>query len=210
MERRLRAAAETGVRSLVVRAGDYFGARAANNWFSQGLVKPGQPVKAVVYPGRKGVGHQWAYLPDVARTMVDLAERGGDLEAFKVFHMQGHWDSDGTAFVQAIRRAVGNPKLPVRRFPWWLVRAAGPVVPLFRELAEVRYLWERPLRMGNARLVELLGEEPHTPLDEAVRATLVGLSCLAADHSPASTPRTGAGSGNECRRDEEGQALSGL
>lgn len=42
----------------------------------------------------------------------------------------------------------------------------------------MRYLWERPLRMGNAKLVAFLGHEPHTPLDEAVRVTLQGLGCL--------------------------------
>jgi len=32
--------------------------------------------------------------------------------------------------------------------------------------------------MTNARLLSEIGEEPHTPLDEAVRATLVDLGCL--------------------------------
>ena len=41
MERRLRAAATDGTSVLIVRAGDFFGPQAANNWFSQGLVKPG-------------------------------------------------------------------------------------------------------------------------------------------------------------------------
>ncbi|HYH38757.1 MAG TPA: hypothetical protein VD860_11095, partial [Azospirillum sp.] len=178
MERRLRAAAESGeATALVVRAGDFFGPGAGNSWFSQGLVKPGRPPRAIQYPGKPGVGHQWAYLPDVAETMVRLAGRDG-LDAFASFHMDGHWDPDGTQVVAAIRRAVGDPRLPVRRLPWWLLRAASPVVPLFRELAEMRYLWDTPVRMDNARLVTELGAEPHTPLDEAVRATLAGIGCL--------------------------------
>jgi hypothetical protein len=32
--------------------------------------------------------------------------------------------------------------------------------------------------MSNGRLRAVLGEEPHTPWDEAVEATLVGLGCL--------------------------------
>jgi nucleoside-diphosphate-sugar epimerase len=44
----------------------------------------------------------------------------------------------------------------------------------------MRYLWREPLRLDNARLVAALGKEPHTPLDEAVRRTLVGLGCLPA------------------------------
>jgi hypothetical protein len=33
--------------------------------------------------------------------------------------------------------------------------------------------------MDNARLVTVLGREPHTPLDEAVEVTLLGLGCIA-------------------------------
>ena len=178
MERRLRAAAVTGVRTLIVRAGDFFGPKAANNWFSQGLVKPGRKVSAVGYPGKAGVGHQWAYLPDVAETMVRLVEREETLEAFSTFHMEGHWDADGTQMVAAIRRVVRKPDLKVRAFPWWLLPLASAFVPLFRELREMRYLWQTPIRMDNARLLGVLGTEPHTPLDEAVRATLADLGCL--------------------------------
>jgi nucleoside-diphosphate-sugar epimerase len=181
MERRLRAASAQGASVLIVRAGDFFGPRAAsNNWFAQGLVKPGKPVTAITYPGGRGIGHQWAYLPDAAETMVRLLDRRATLEPFAVFHMEGHWDADGTQMIAAIRRAIGDSRLAVRKTPWWLMRLAAPVVPLFREILEMRYLWNVPLRMDNARLKSVLGAEPHTPLDEAVRATLVGLGCLEA------------------------------
>lgn len=183
MERRLRAAASSGVRSLIVRAGDFFGPRAGNNWFSQGLVQPGQPVETIKNPGRSGVGHQWSYLPDVAKTMVQLIEREDTLEPFDSFHMAGHWDEDGTRMVNAIRRvaagAMGGAEPKVRAFPWWAVRLASPFVPLFREMKEMRYLWEQPIQMDNRRLLAVLGSEPHTPLEEAVRATLLGLRCIA-------------------------------
>ncbi len=176
MEQRLAAAAAAGTPALVVRAGDFFGPQAGNNWFSQGLVKPGSTLSAITAPGKPGVGHQWSYLPDVAETMVRLVE-AGEPDGYATYHMAGHWDPDGTAMTEAIRRVAG-PGLPVRRFPWGLVRLAQPVVPVFRELAEMRYLWREPIRMANDRLVARLGSEPHTPLDEAVRTTLEGLGCL--------------------------------
>jgi nucleoside-diphosphate-sugar epimerase len=179
MERRLRDAASAGAKVLIVRAGDFFGPKAGNNWFSQGLIKPGRPVTAITYPGRRGIGHQWAYLPDVAETMVRLVENAGMLEPFATFHMQGHWDADGTQMIDAIRGAVGNPNLKVRPMPWWLMRLLSPFVPLFRELAEMQYLWNVPVRMDNARLTAVLGTEPHTQLDLAVAKTLIGLGCLA-------------------------------
>ncbi|SEP22173.1 Nucleoside-diphosphate-sugar epimerase [Methylobacterium sp. ap11] len=175
MERRLR---EADIRSLVVRAGDFFGPNTtANSWFSSALVSPGKPVRRVLDPGTPGVGHQWAYLPDVAETMVRLAEREADLPRAAAFGMDGHWDPDGRQMVAAIVRAAGG-RVPVRRFPWFLLPLAAPFWPLAREIGEMRYLWREPLRMDNAGLVAFLGAEPHTPLDRAVRETLVGLRCL--------------------------------
>jgi nucleoside-diphosphate-sugar epimerase len=173
MERRLR---DAGVPVLIVRAGDFFGPDAANNWFGQGFVQAGKPVRAITDPGTPGIGHQWAYIPDVAETMVRLLET--NLPPFAVFHMEGHWDHDGRQMVDAIRRAVSDPAIKRRRLPWLLMRLASPFVPLFRELSEMRYLWKVPLHMGNAKLRATLGAEPHTPLDDAVRATLKGMGCL--------------------------------
>jgi nucleoside-diphosphate-sugar epimerase len=189
MERRLRAASLGGVRSIVVRAGDFFGPRAGNNWFSQGLVTPGKPVRSISQPGLAGVGHQWSYLPDVAQTMLQLIERRATLEPFADFHMRGHFDADGSQMAEAIRRVVhaesgGTPTL--RRFPWALLMLAAPFVTLFREMREMRYLWREPIRMDNAKLVATLGAEPHTPLDAAVRDSLIGLGCLS--DSPAAAP----------------------
>lgn len=179
MERRLATAAKDGVRVIIVRAGDFFGPSAANNWFSQGLVTPGKAVRSVLYPGKKGIGHQWAYLPDVAETMVRLVSIRQTLPAFAVYHMEGFWDEDGTQMIDAIRRVTDNRVLKVRSFPWWLLPFAAPFVTFMREMIEMRYLWKEPLRMPNGRLLRVLGTEPKTPIDVAVRRTLDALGCTA-------------------------------
>src|SRR5215472_8682264 len=107
MERRLRAATQHGARVIIVRAGDFFGSpTTGNSWFSQGMVTPGRPVTVVNLPTDPGVGHQWAYVPDAARTMVELLARRDSLEPFANFHMSGHWDADGTELAAAMQRAV--------------------------------------------------------------------------------------------------------
>jgi nucleoside-diphosphate-sugar epimerase len=183
MERRLAAASQNGARALIVRAGDFFGPQPGNNWFSQGLVKPGKPVTTVTNPGSPGVGHQWAYIPDVARTMVELLARRDSLEPFAAFHMAGHWDTDGSQILQSIQRVVSRRtgKQPrVTAFPWWLLSLASPFVATFREMREMRYLWRAPVRLANHRRTALLGREPHTALDAAVEATLLGLGSIPA------------------------------
>ena len=178
MERRLKAAAEQGnTPVIIVRAGDFFGGSRANSWFSQAMVTPGKPVSSMTYPGKRGVGHQWAYLPDAAEIMIRLIEKGDQLPSFAVYHMRGHWDGDGRQMIEAVQRVLGH-KVKVKCFPWWVVPLAAPFVTLMRELREMSYLWDVPLQMRNDRLVAVLGEEPHTPIDEAVRASLVSIGCL--------------------------------
>jgi nucleoside-diphosphate-sugar epimerase len=177
MERRLEAASRTGTPVIIVRAGDYFGPGANASWFSQGMITPNKPVTTVTRPSAPGVGHQWAYLPDVAETMARLVERADRLPAFAVYHMEGTLDTDGTELIGAIERVVGH-RVRVKGFPWWTVPLAAPFVTFMRELREMRYLWRQPIRMTNDRLIAELGAEPHTPLDEAVRATLATNGCL--------------------------------
>lgn len=181
MEQRLQAAcAQDGVRAIVLRAGDYFGPQATHSWFAQALVRPGKVTRTIWQPGTPGAGHAWAYVPDVAQTLVRLLAQRQHLPAFAPLHLAGHWDVDGTQMAQHIARALQpygvTPK--VRRLPWWLVRAAAPLAALPRELLEMRYLWREPLRLDNTRLRAVLGEEPHTPWPAAVQATLAGLGCI--------------------------------
>ena len=178
MEARLEAASREGVPVLIVRAGDFFGPHAGNSWFAQGLVKPGQPLRAVTYPGKRDVGHAWAYLPDLAETIARLLERQADLGVFERFHFGGHWFDRGVEMAEATRRAAGIPAAPIRRFPWFVVYLGAPFVETFREMLEMRYLWSTPVQLDNRKLVAFLGEEPHTPLDQALRESLRGLGCL--------------------------------
>ncbi len=181
MERRLEAARAEGARSLILRAGDFFGPHiTANSWFNK-LVKPGRPVRSITYPGPPDIGHSWAYLPDFGETLARLAEHDASLADFEVFHFKGHWFERGVEMADAIRAVVADSNLPVRFMSWWIVGAASPFVPLMRELWEMRYLWHVPFRLDNSKLLSVLGSEPHTPLEEAVRASLIGIGCLPAE-----------------------------
>ena len=177
MERRLAEAARSGVRTLILRCGDFFGPRAGNNWFSQGLLSPGKPVKTLRYPGRYTLGHAWAYLPDVADTMARLLERESMLSDFEMFHFGGYW-LDGYAMCEAVQRAADTPHIALRRFPWWMTALLAPFTETLRELRKMRYLWKEPIQLDDAKLLRFLGGKPYTPLDQALRTTLIGLGCL--------------------------------
>jgi nucleoside-diphosphate-sugar epimerase len=100
------------------------------------------------------------------------------LPAFDSYHFDSHWLISAKTMMASIRRVVGQ-KVSMRPLPWPLLRLLTPFSGFMRELLEMRYLWQKPLRLDNSKLVRVLGAEPHTPLDDAMRATLIGLGCLA-------------------------------
>jgi nucleoside-diphosphate-sugar epimerase len=177
MERRLAAAARDGMRTLVLRCGDFLGPQARNTWFAQGLFQPGKPANVMRYPGDYTIGHAWAYLPDVGETIATLLDREAELAAFESFHFGGYW-VDSRAMADAVRRATDNPHLRLKHFPWWLTALLAPFVETMREVRKMRYLWKGPVQLDDRKLVAFLGFKPYTPIDEAVRATLHGMGSL--------------------------------
>lgn len=178
LEEKLAAAAQEGVRTLIVRFGDFFGPKPGSSWFSQALVKAKQPVRSITYPGPKGVGHDWAYLPDAGEAFAQLMDREPELATFERFHVRGHWDADGTEMITAIRKAAGNAAIPVKALPWFIFKVASPFNETLRELSATRPLWQSGIQLDNTKLKQFLGDEPHTPLETAVEATLRGMGCL--------------------------------
>ena len=178
VEAMFQTAAARGVRTLIVRGGDYFGPAAPNSALQWLAVRSKGQVRSVYMPGPKDVGHCWAYLPDMAETMARLLDREDQLAAFDVFHFKGHWLARGDEMGASIRRVTHRPRLPIRRFPYLVVYALAPFNETMREMIEMRYLWDRPIGLDNSKLVRFLGEEPHTPLDQAIRAALADMGCL--------------------------------
>lgn len=190
LEARLQDAATRGVRTLIVRAGDFFGRHTVNSWFSQGMVQPGKPVRSVTYPGNRDVGHAWAYLPDFGETVARLADREQELAAFERFHFRGHYFERGVEIAERAGVAAnGEAGARINGFPWFAIVALAPFVPLFREMSEMRYLWSEDVELDNAKLVAFLGEEPHTPIDVALRDTLVAMGCIKSEPARATPQR---------------------
>jgi nucleoside-diphosphate-sugar epimerase len=118
--------------------------------------------------------HAWAYLPDLARVFVAVAERRAQLAPHTALNHAG-LTLTGAELQTAFEAALGRP---LRRagFPWPLLRLATPFSPMLRALFEMRYLWQRPHRLDDHRLRALLGRVPQTPLDEVVRHCVAGLA----------------------------------
>lgn len=196
MEQRLQAATQDGsLRAVVIRAGDFFGS-GTGAWLDQAVARDLARGR-VTWPGPLDVATPWAYLPDLARSFVKVAQQRSRLDAFAQLHFAGHTVT-GQQWVDALTsvawdqgwlppargggargaRGAGGA-LRVSRMPWPLLRVAGLVVPTLAALAEMRYLWRTPHQLHNQKLCALIGDEPRTPFDDAVRQSLHDLGLLA-------------------------------
>ncbi|MFZ2329166.1 MAG: NAD-dependent epimerase/dehydratase family protein, partial [Rhodoferax sp.] len=179
MEARLQ---QSGVRGIVIRAGDFFGS-GRGTWFDLSIAKDLRK-GVLTYPGPKGVSTSWAYLPDLARTFVAVAERRAQLQPFEVFHFAGHvltgqrWLDLLTPVARAQGWVRPDAQLRWAGMPWGLIRLGGWLVPTWAALLEMRYLWNTPHALAHDKLCALIGTEPHTPLAQAVEQSLADLGLL--------------------------------
>jgi nucleoside-diphosphate-sugar epimerase len=178
IEERMREAAERGMRTIILRAGDFFGS-GRGSWFDLVIAKQ-LAHGEVTYPGPLDVVHEWAYVPDLAAAAVRLAAVRERLGMFETFGFPGHAVT-GRELVGAIARAMGRRgrDIRVRQMQWWLIRALAPFAPLPRELSEMAYLWRLQHRIAGDKLAAAIGEVPHTPLDTAVARALRELRAIA-------------------------------
>jgi nucleoside-diphosphate-sugar epimerase len=101
-----RAAREDGVQTIVLRAGDFFGGPGTGSWFD--LIMTGKLAKgAYTAGGPAHLVHEWAYLPDLAKAFVGLAERRQSLGTFENLHFPGHAVTD-IQMKAAVEKALGR------------------------------------------------------------------------------------------------------
>lgn len=161
--------ARSGVRTIVLRAGDFLDTEASGNWFDR-IMAPKIDRGVFIYPGDAEAIHAWAFLPDMARAAVELARMRESLPAFADIPFPGY-AVRGRDLHAAVERATERP-IRMKRFsylPLWLL---APVWPMARKLLEMRYLWTVPHRLDGSRFHSLLPDFRDTPFDAAVAAAL--------------------------------------
>lgn len=170
------------MRAVVIRGGDFFGS-GRGSWLDEVMVG-GLRRGRLTYPGPMGVPTTWAYLPDMARSFVQVAAARERLGRFEQLHFGGYalTGADWADALQDIAWEQGwlpaDGRLRTRSVPWPLMRALGLVSPQVRALCEMRYLWRTPHALVNQRMAAVCGPEPRTPFPQALRAALGDLGML--------------------------------
>lgn len=163
------AAARGDLQFLMIRAGDFFGPGTTGDWFDLAMMTEANKGKVAIM-GTPGVAHAWAYLPDLARAFVKVAEMRGRLGRVENFHFSGHFVTP-----EQMREAMSAAAPAGTRFGWvprWIFPVIGLVNPMMRDIAKMAYLWENPMELRDARLDAILGPNFVTPFGEAVAETV--------------------------------------
>lgn len=159
----------SGVRTIVLRGGDFIEAEKSGNWFDGQIAAKAQKGRTA-YPGPLHTSHAWAYLPDMAKAAVLLAEARNDFAPFEEFGFPG-FGITGQELVDAIAKGTGQAQ-KVGGVPWPIIRLIGFFNAGMRELVEMRYLWNVPHVVDGSKLMQVLPGFKPTTIDDAMRAVL--------------------------------------
>lgn len=172
------------VRATEARASDYFGPpiRDTGPFGSRlmpkllpgastggGVVSQGLPGKTFRHFGALDVPHTWSYVPDVTAALMVL---GTDERAWgRPWHVPSGPPLTVRQMVTETARVAGAPVPKLATIPRYALRAIGLVVPLVRELDEIRYQHDEPFVMDSSDFTQTFGMA-YTPLEQALRTTV--------------------------------------
>ena len=184
MEARLRAASENGQQVIILRGGDFIDPEAPSTFLNMIILK-GLAKGRMTTAAPMDVPRAWAYLPDMTRAVVALADRRDSLPAFNDVPFAGYTFS--MADLKADLERLTGRDVKVSRFAWWAMTLAAPFWELARELREMRYLYDLPHRLDGKVLGDLLPDFRQTSFEVVLKDHVERL----VPQSPAMVTQTG-------------------
>lgn len=142
----LNAHREGKVDVCIARASDFYGPPSfggkGNNMVAQLVLEPAMAGRQASWLGNLDTPHTLAYLPDVARNVITLAENP---KAFgQVWHLPAAEPVTGREFIRMVFEALGRPPRIGRPVTRWMLTLAGGFSRSLREVREVLYQFEHP------------------------------------------------------------------
>lgn len=164
----LAAHAEGRLRATLARASDFYGPLVLGSALGDRVMPKVLAGKKVAVLGRTDVPHSFSYMPDVARTLVTLAD---DQRAWgSPWHVPNAPARTQAEMVAALAAAAGTT-VKVGTVPALALKAFGLVNPTIKGLKETAYQFERPFVTDSALTEGTFGLAA-TPVEEAAAATV--------------------------------------
>lgn len=162
---------DRGLRYTVGRAGDFFGPGTEQAVWSTEVVRGMRRGARTWLLGDPASVHAFSYVPDVVEGLVALGLAPRQVVEGRVFHLPVLQVAP-----EELHRRLSE-ELGVRGRFWsagqTTLRLLSPFVPIFRELPETLYQWDRPFLVDDSRFRRAF-PGIGTPLERAVRETAAG------------------------------------
>jgi nucleoside-diphosphate-sugar epimerase len=163
------AAHESGrVRATEIRASDYIGLDAQSPLGDRVVPRllAGRRVQVL---GSADAAHSWSYVGDVARLLVTV---GTDPRAWgRPWHVPSNPPRTQREAIADLARIAGVRPVKVIETSKVLLRLAGILNPVLRELPEVAYQTERPFILDSSAAEAAFGLQP-TPWERVLAETI--------------------------------------
>ncbi len=166
----LRAATDRGdVRAVEVRASDYFGPGAgADAHLGTRFFQPILASKRSWAIGNPALAHSWAYLPDLADTVLAASSYAG--EWGRVWHVPAATNLSRTEICRQVNERY-RVRGSISGIPPWLLASIGVVNPVLREVSASSYQFLTPFLSDAAQTERELGVQA-SDWDTALNATV--------------------------------------
>ncbi len=156
------------VRVAALRAPDFYGPGTGQSHLGDlafGELASGKSAKLIVPPD---MPHDFAYVPDIARAVESLLDAPDDAYG-QAWHMPCAPIRTSREILEIGARALGE-KLRITALPLWAVGAMGAFSPMMREMAEMRFLWDRPYHVDAGKFARRFWSDV-TPFEVGAAAT---------------------------------------
>lgn len=164
------AAHESGrIRATEVRASDFIGPGVLNSHLGERVIPKLLKGKGVQVLGNPDMAHSFTFMPDVARALVTAAT---DERAWgKAWHVPTNPATTPREMISMMSKIAGVAPVKVSSIPNALLKVGGLFSPLFRELPEMLYQFDRPFILDSSLFTSTFGQTA-TPLQEVLTSTV--------------------------------------
>ena len=170
------ASAAGQLRIAALRAPDFYGPDVTQSHLGDmafGALARGKRATLIAPPD---MPHDFAYVPDIARAVLSLLDASDD--AFgQAWHMPSAPTRTPREILQLGADALGV-RLRITALPLWSLPIMGVGSPMLREMAEMRFQWDRPYRVDAHKFAERFWSDV-TPFDIGARATALSFRTAA-------------------------------
>jgi nucleoside-diphosphate-sugar epimerase len=164
------AAHESGrIRATEVRASDFIGPEVLSSHIGERVIPKLVRGKGVQVLGNPDMAHSFTFMPDVAQALVTAAT---DERAWgKAWHVPTNPAISSREMITMMSKIAGVTPVKVSGIPNALLKVGGLFSPMFRELPEMLYQFDRPFIVDSSLFTSTFGENP-TPLQEVLTSTV--------------------------------------